>query len=267
MRRHDVENFPKYFKYYGGKLHLMLDEITKGLSFRPEPYAPILQVNMTGRLRYADVIPYNLKWLPKDRKGNTVDESKKARFDPALVWTEDRWIFCRRMAGDDLCQVLFYKLATFIWGANQIKGDMMKYRQNQVITTIFKYDNRWEFLDKTNSPLTVETWDGRVRAMMQSDYVNRMFLEICLLGPLAALYGREVQQLLMAPETPDKISMDDFHHSVEMGRASIKQQALRSSAQQQRPYDTETQGESDRYSQSSLRTRSPGAHSPRQPRR
>ena len=71
----------------------------------------------------------------------------------------------------------------------------------------------------------------------------------------------------MAPETPDKISMDEFNYSVEMGRASIRQQALRSSAQQQRPYDTETQGESDRHSQSSLRTRSPGAHSPRQPRR
>ena len=104
----------------------------------------------------------------------------------------------------------------------------MRAHQDKLITTIFNYDNRREFLDKVNHPLTVETWDGEICAFMSVDYVGEMFREVCFFGPLAAMYGREVQQLLMANETPDKISMEDFQYSVDMGRRSIKQTALRS---------------------------------------
>ena len=55
MRRHDVEDFPKNFKYHSGKLYFVLDEITKGLSFSPEVYAPILQFTIGGRLKYINV--------------------------------------------------------------------------------------------------------------------------------------------------------------------------------------------------------------------
>ena len=71
------------------------------------------------------------------------------------------------------------------------------------------------------------------------------------------MYGREVQQLLMANEAPDKIAMEDFAYSVEMRRASLKAQALRSSCQ--RDYATEQPREDDRLSQASGRTRSPRA--------
>ena len=182
-------------------------------------------------------------------------DERRERFEPALVWTEDRWILCRRMAGDDLCQRLFYKLATFIWRTNQIEGDLMRAHQDKLITTVFNYDNRREFLDKVDHPLTVETWDGKICAFMSVDYVGEMFREVCFLGPLAAMYGREVQQLLMANDTPDKISMEDFQYSVDMGRRSIKQAALRSSAK--RNYDMDTPVESDRHSQVSVRTCSP----------
>ena len=30
MEKHEVEKFPKYFKFYSGNLHFVLDEITKG---------------------------------------------------------------------------------------------------------------------------------------------------------------------------------------------------------------------------------------------
>ena len=131
----------------------------------------------------------------------------------------------------------------------------MKNHQDKLITSIFKYDDRHEFLEKMKNPLTVETWDGKVRALMSVEYVNEMFREICFFGPLAAMYGREVQQLLMANEAPDKISMENFQYSVDMGRASIKTTALRSSVK--RNYDLDTPVESDRHSQVSVRTRSP----------
>ena len=73
------------------------------------------------------------------------------------------------MAGDDLCQVLFYKLATFIWGANQIKGDRMQDHQDKLINSIFGYKDKYEFLEKLRNPMTVETWDGKVRALISVD--------------------------------------------------------------------------------------------------
>ena len=84
-----------------------------------------------------------------------------------------------------------------------------------------------------------------------------MHQEICLFGPLAGMYGREVQQLLMANDAPDKISMAEFAYSVKMGRASFKAIAFRSSHQNN--YATEKYSEGDRQSQATRRTRSPRA--------
>ena len=59
----------------------------------------------------------------------------------------------------------------------------------------------------------------------------------------------------MSPDAPDKIPIEDFQYSVDMGRASLRQEALKSSWQ--RDYATEQPREDDRLSQASGRTRSP----------
>ena len=202
MKMHHVDMFPEYFKYYGGTLHFVLDEISKGLSFSPEPYAPILQYTTGGRLQYKNVTPYNLEWLRKDQFGNPLPEEERVSFEPAIVWLEDRWIFVRRMAGDELSQILFYKLRTFIWRSNQIEGRLMHEHQDALISTIFGYEDEQEFLDKQDQAMTVTTWDGKDRALISTDYIHKMFKEICMLGPLAGVYGREVQ-ILMQTEAPD----------------------------------------------------------------
>ena len=85
-----------------------------------------------------------------------------------------------------------------------------------------------------------------------------MVTEIGLLGPLAAVYGREIDQILMQNDMPDKIPVDDFAYSVERGRASIKLGVLRSSYQTH--YAADNHSESDRQSQGTRRTRSPRWH-------
>ena len=83
-----------------------------------------------------------------------------------------------------------------------------------------------------------------------------MVTEIGLLGPLAAVYGREIEQLLMQEEMPELIPVDEFAYSVERGRASLKTVALKSSYQEH--YAGSNQSESDRQSRGSTRrTRSP----------
>ena len=90
---------------------------------------------------------------------------------------------------------------------------------------------------------------------MSTKQVNDMYLEVCFLGPLAAMFGREVQQTLMSPDAPDKIPVEDFQYSVGMGRTALRQDTLKSSWQRDDP--TDYSREEDQVSQTSRRTRSP----------
>ena len=89
-----------------------------------EEHAPILQTHMSGRYRYIDVTPYSAKWLKRDKKGRPRRDEDRVQFEPSTVWTEDRWMFVRRMAGYEFCQKFFYQICAFVWRANDIpKGE------------------------------------------------------------------------------------------------------------------------------------------------
>ena len=137
MRKHDVENFPKTFTYYNQRLHFMLHEFVKGLVFEPEEYAPILNVLHNGGLKYEKVTAHDQKWLPKRSDGSLMPDDKRVSFEPVVAWTEDRWIFCRRMSGDEICQILFYHMATFIWRQNALNAHQMHDHQVSLLTTVF----------------------------------------------------------------------------------------------------------------------------------
>ena len=88
---------------------------------------------------------------------------------------------------------------------------------------------------------------------MTVDQVDRMYKEMCLLGPMAAVFGREVQQTLMSPNPPNKIPVEDFQYSVNSGRASLSQQRVANA----RIEPADDQRDDDGGSQTSMRTRSP----------
>jgi len=102
----------------------------------------------SGYLKYKDVTPYDIKWLKWDKNREEAPESQRQKFEPAEVWTEDRWIFVRRMAGDELCSVLFFKLATFVWRSNEITGMEMRDYQDVLIPHVFGYKNKDDFCRK-----------------------------------------------------------------------------------------------------------------------
>ena len=254
MRAQWLEYFPKLFQYYKGKLHFCIDNCTAGLRFNPEPYAPTLKYFTSGYLQYIDVTPYDIKWLKWDKNREEVPESQREKFEPAEVWTEDRWIFCRRMAGDELCAVLFYKMATFIWRSNEIQGHDMREYQDALITHVFGYTYKDDFLPKLKSSLSVVTWDGKNQVRLDSEYIERMFKEVLLLGPLAAMYGREIEQILIQNYMPEMVSEDEFAFSVQQGRASIKKIPLRAmnvdesyEEEEDRRADDEYRGRDSRY--------------------
>ena len=86
------------------------------------------------------------------------------------------------MAGDELCAVLFYKVATFIWRSNEIQGDEMREYQDALITHVLGYNYKQDFIQKLRSSLSVVSWDGSNQIRLEATYIERMVKEILLLG-------------------------------------------------------------------------------------
>ena len=131
------------------------------------------------------------------------------------------------MAGDELCAILFYKMATFIWRSNEIQGPEMREYQDALITHVFGYTHKNDFLPKVTSSLSVMTWDGKGRILLEAAYIEHMFKEILIFGPLAAMYGKEIEQILIQYHMPDLVAEADFAFSVQQGRTSVKKAPLR----------------------------------------
>ena len=129
----------------------------------------------------------------------------------------------------------------------------MHQHQERLLTSVFNITDKYEFKDRLENPVSVTTWDGKTRAWMTTKQVDDMWREVCFLGPLAAMYGREVQQTLMSPNPPNKIPVKDFQYSVDMGRASLSQEKIEASWHE----PVEDRPEDDQVSQTSRRTRSP----------
>ena len=120
-------------------------------------------------------------------------------------------------------------------------GDIKRY-QDVVIKEVFGYSDKHQFLKYENPATEVTTWAGKDRALISSTYLNRMVTDIGILGPLAGVYGREVEQYLME-KMPETIPENIFEESVSLGRASLRKAALRSSYQE--PYYGSNWSESD----------------------
>ena len=179
-----------------------------------------------GYLKYKNVPPYDLKWLPVDKDNNPVPEEQRVSFDPAAAWTEDRWVFCRRMSGDELCQHLFYDLCNFVWTCNKIYDNDLHEHQVVVLRRVFRIKDIDSFRSKFKGPLWVNTWDDAKCVWMTSKQIGLMSSEAMIIGPLAAMFGREIQQQLMASTLPRKIAADDFTLSVESGRTSLSKRKV-----------------------------------------
>ena len=122
---------------------------------------------------------------------------------------------------------LIFKMATFIWRPNEIQGMEMREYQDARITHVFGDSHKDDFLPKVKVSLNVMTWDGKSRTMLEAAYIDNMFKEILLFGPLAAMYGKEIEQILIQNHMPELVSEADFAFSVQQGRTSVKKMPLR----------------------------------------
>ena len=56
--------------------------------------------------------------------------------------------------------------------------------------------------------------------------MSELVSETCLLGPVAAMYGREFQQFLITKQGETKIAVTEMEYSVNCGRASLSQKKV-----------------------------------------
>ena len=122
---------------------MVANDILAGLSLQPTEYSPVLQKNYQGNFTYKQVKEYSSKWLKRTKDGLPKDQRYYEPFEPSQVWTEDRWIFVRRMAGDESCQKLFYQMSTFIWCANGIEpGPELRNYRDGLIEEVYSYGDK-----------------------------------------------------------------------------------------------------------------------------
>ena len=126
--------------------------------------------------------------------------------------------------------------------------------QKSLVEKVFKageirnYNKTW-----LNQSVQVMTWNQKMWVWMSSEQINNMFKETCILGPLAAMFGREFQQYLLEHPLSNRISMDDMDFSVNSGRASLSD--IRIDEVKHRKIEAER--EEERQSKPDKRTRSP----------
>ena len=173
----------------------MLEKFLGGLNLKQEDYSPILHTMNNGYLKYETVTPYNQKWLPRDAAGKDIPDKNKESFNPVSAWLEDRWMLCRRTSGDKICRVLFFHLCTFIWEHNSLTEDEVRECQKSLVESVYKAGDIRDFIRSLSQPVQVTTWDQRMLVWMSTKQINEMFLETCLIGPLAAMFGREFQNI------------------------------------------------------------------------
>ena len=95
-----------------------------------------------------------------------------------------------------------------------------------VLKHVFRLRDIETFRQKFKGPLWVNTWDDSTCVWMTAKQIQLMSSEAMIIGPLAAMFGREIQQKLMAATLPSRIASEDIKFSVESGRTSLSQRKV-----------------------------------------
>ena len=128
------------------------------------------------------------------------------------------------MAGDVFCQVIFYYVSDFIWKNNDLRNKYKYNRQESLLKAVFEIEDTEDWRERytrEESTVPVINWKGDTMIHANRTAINKIVYETCLLGPLAAMYGREFQQLLIENEDKTKIRVTAMQKSVDSGRAAL----------------------------------------------
>jgi len=221
----------KFLEYKDGKKYLYAEGILKNLRLRPLYYCPILRSKSNGQYIYEQVTEYSSKWLPKTRKGVWKNTFDYQAINPVEIWQEDPWTFVRRMLGYVLVQKLFYEFMTRTWIMLDIdKGRELRNYQDTLIDNIFGHRSIDYFVKNQKTDTIVTTFDGEFTGYLAYDELERLGRQICVLGPIAGVFGRQLEQWLISPNRKlyeEYIPVEVIQRSIDESPCALKSSWLR----------------------------------------
>ena len=96
--------------------------------------------------------------------------------------------------------------------------DVLWKHQSTLIIKLFGIFDVNDFIWRKNNDQWVPTWDNKIRVRMSKEQIISIHKESCILGPLAALFGRELQQFLMQNPKATLIKQQDMQYSIDSGQ-------------------------------------------------
>merc|ERR1711989_279055 len=109
--------------------------------------------------------------------------------------------FVRRMLGDVVVQKFFYEFMTRTWIMLDIdKGAELRNYQDALIDNIFGHRSIDYFVKNQKTDTIATTFDGKFTGYLAYDELERLGRQICVLGPIAGVFGRQLEQWLISPD-------------------------------------------------------------------
>ena len=79
-------------------------------------------------------------------------------------------------------------------------GTELKKYQDAVIENVFQYQNKFHFLSQEKLDTQVTTFDGQFTGFLCWDDSKKIVAQVSVLGPIAGMYGRKIEQIIMNPK-------------------------------------------------------------------
>ena len=180
-----------------------------------EPYAPRPAYDSTGEYVFKSVIAYNSRYLVKDNNREYKPRHEWELFYPETLWVEDRWLFVRRVFGDEFIGRIFYRFCDWIWKKNyDMDKRAVEYHRNRCVEKIFRQD-KTTYHANYSKPVWAHTWDNRKSGYVTEYTLHRLQERVGLLGPVAGIMGRLMEAELQAYPYETLLKDDMIERSAE----------------------------------------------------
>ena len=133
--------------------------------------------------------------MRKDAKGNLKDPSTVHMMNPGQIWVEDRWVFVRRMFGDELVSKIFYRVISWVWTQSDMNSYAKQQLQDNMLWEMFRQQGS-KFSRDYQSRVAVTSWDNKKQGYITFNRIHQIAQNVALLGPLAGMMGRHVEHEL-----------------------------------------------------------------------
>ena len=143
------------------------------------------------------------------------------------MWLEDRWIFVRRMCGDEFTQKLFMRCITWTLMNNDIKGQALQVRQDAVVGHLFRDDPKTWFRRYTQDTWMTR-WDAQCQGYVSQRTLQEISKKVNILGPIAGVFGRDLEMELTTQQgRSDVIPSRVIEYSIANRNRTLKMSFLK----------------------------------------